>query len=65
MKDTKLQEKILNILSSKQYRLPGVLLISSSTADEGNSSVVYLSYEEQPNLYLSESVDSFVLFDKK
>jgi hypothetical protein len=65
MKDTKWQDKILNIITSKQYKLPGVIDISYSAADEGNSSVLYLCYEEKPDLYIDESADSFVLFNKK
>ncbi|MBC8060919.1 MAG: hypothetical protein H7Y18_09655 [Clostridiaceae bacterium] len=62
MKDTKLQEQIKNILTSKKYKLPGVSLISSTTTEEGNSTVLYLSYDKQPELYLDEMSDSFVLY---
>jgi hypothetical protein len=65
MKDTKLQDKIVTTITSKEYKLPGVVDVSYSTADDGNSSVVYLCYDEQPDLYLDESADSFVLFNKK
>lgn len=64
MKDTKLQEKIINILTSKKYNMPGVVSIYSSTTDGGNSSVIYLSYDVEPDLYLDETADSFVLVSK-
>lgn len=65
MKDTKLQDKIMNVINSKQYKLSGVSQISCSTADGGNSYVLYLCYDEQPDLYLDETADTFVLFNKK
>jgi len=61
MKDTKIQEKILGMINSKQYKLPGVIAINFSKADGGNSSVLYLSYDKEPELYLNENIDSFVL----
>ncbi|HEY5560629.1 MAG TPA: hypothetical protein VIK72_02550 [Clostridiaceae bacterium] len=61
MKDTKLQEKILNVLAKNQLKLQGVSSVSSSTADGGESYVLYLSYDKKPELGLMESADSFVL----
>jgi hypothetical protein len=65
MKDTKVQEKILSMINSKQYKFHGVISINFTKADGGDSSVLYLSYDEEPDLYLDESIDSFVLVSKK
>lgn len=64
MKDTKVQEKIFNKINSKQYKLQGVISINFTQADGGHSSVIYLSYDEEPDLYLDENIDSFVLVSK-
>jgi len=60
MEDTKLQDNILNMITLMQYK--GLLAVNASTADAGNSSVLYLSYDEEPKLNFEESADSFVLF---
>lgn len=64
MKDTKIQDKILNMINLKQYKLPGVISINFTQAEGGNSSVLYLSYDEEPELYLDENIDSFVFVSK-
>jgi hypothetical protein len=65
MKDTKLQEKVLNVISSKQYNLPKLLEMRYSLADGGNSSVIYLCYDTKPDFQVDESTDSFVMILKE
>lgn len=62
MEDTKLQEKVLNIINSKKYKLPELVEMRYSSADGGNSSVLYLCYDTKPEFYMNESTDSFVLY---
>lgn len=65
MKDTKLQNKVLEVISSKQYKLPELVDMRYSTAEEGNSSVLYLCYDMKPDFHMDESTDSFVLVFKE
>jgi hypothetical protein len=61
MKDTKLQQNVVDIINQKKYKMPQVVDIKYSTAEGGNSSVIYLCYDIEPKFFTQDGADSFVL----